>query len=107
MNAISAAVLVATVFLSGCAHQFMRGTVAMKVNDQEAHVCLGNKSVKAGERVRFFVNQCSGGGRLSGGECNLISIGEGKVVRTLNDHYSVVRADPGVKLDEGTIVQTL
>lgn len=37
--------------LSGCAHGLMRGSVAMKANEDEAHVCMGDKEVKAGDRV--------------------------------------------------------
>jgi hypothetical protein len=110
MKKISVTTMAGLFLLSGCAHSLMRGTVAMKINDQEGHVCMGKDEVKAGDRVGFFVNHCtgSGGGRDGGGRsCELVKIGEGKVVEPLNDHYSVVRANPGVKLDEGTIVEKL
>lgn len=102
-------VLTGLFLLSGCAHDFMRGTVAMKINDSEAHVCLGNGAVKAGDAVAFYENRCTGagGGRGTGRDCELVKIGEGKVLQTLNEHYSVVHANPGVKFVEGTLVQKL
>jgi hypothetical protein len=109
--------LVATVFsismLAGCAHSTMRGSVAMKGNDEEAHVCLGDKEVKAGDRIALFKNVCTGGkggGGRSGegggsGACKKVKLGEGTVERTLNEHYSVVKVDPGVQFEEGSIVE--
>ncbi len=97
------------VLLVGCAHGTMRGTVAMKVSDREGHVCLGDKEVKAGDHVAFFENRCSsGGGREgSGPNCEKIKIGDGEVVRPLNEHYSVVKSFGDVKLEEGNIVEKL
>jgi hypothetical protein len=68
----------------GYAHGLMRGSVAMKFNDHEAHVCLGDTEVKAGDKVK---------------------IGEGTILQTLNEHYSVMKVDPQVAFEEGTIVE--
>jgi hypothetical protein len=94
--------------LVGCAHSTMRGTVAMKVTDEELHVCMGEKEVKAGDHVAFFFNQCRPGGKETRNDiCTKIKLGEGEVVRTLNEHYSVVRPNPGVKVQEGTVVEKI
>lgn len=43
--------------LSSCAHhQMMRGSVAMKTTDREAHVCLGDDEVKVGDHVTAYRN---------------------------------------------------
>lgn len=97
--------------LSGCAHhQMMRGSVAMKANNREAHVCLGENEVKVGDRVAAYRNECKQaidlGERGSRGvSCKLERIGGGKVVSLLNDHYSTVEFDEGVPFNEGTVVQ--
>ena len=98
--------------LSGCAHSMMRGSVAMKVSDNEAHVCMGDQDVKAGDRVTLFKNVCTGGkggGARSGlgdtGSCKKEKLGEGSVERILNEHYSVVKVNPGVQFEEGNIVE--
>lgn len=90
----------AAVALNGCAHGLMRGSVAMKISDQEAHVCMGDDQVKAGDKVALFKNVCR-----KGGECQKVRLGEGEVTRTLNNHYSVVKIQPGVTFEEGTIVE--
>ena len=47
---------VTTLLLSSCAHNFMRGTVAMKTDNKTAHVCLGNNDVKVGDKLDFYSN---------------------------------------------------
>jgi hypothetical protein len=100
--------------LTGCAHSTMRGSVAMKASDDEAHVCMGDKEVKAGDKVALFKNVCTGGkggGGRSGdrggdfGGCKKVKLGEGSIERVLNDHYSVVKVNPGVQFEEGSIVE--
>lgn len=100
-------------FLTGCGHTMMRGTVAMKAGKDEAHVCLGDNAVKGGDKVAFFKNSCKsigGGGSERGGggreiECNLLKIGEGTVSKTLNSHYSLVKTDGSFSFEEGTMVE--
>ncbi len=89
----------------------MRGSVVMKVDAQAAHVCLGNKEVKVGDKVGLYKNECDattdgprGGQRKS---CRKVRLGIGTVSETLNEHYSVIRVEPGVTFDEGTTVEKL
>ena len=79
----------------------------MKAQDNEAHVCLGNKEVKVGDRVLLYQNICVRAGRTVGraSPCQKVKIGGGKVIRTLNEHYSVVRVDTGVPFEEGSLVE--
>jgi hypothetical protein len=106
-----ASTLAAIGTLSGCAHhQMMRGSVAMKATDREAHVCLGNNEVKVGDHVTAYRNECRPGERLKDRgvgkmNCALKKLGDGKVVSLLNEHYSTVEFDPGVPFEEGTVVQ--
>ena len=98
--------------LSGCAHGLMRGSVAMKVSDTEAHVCIGEGEVKSGDRVTLFRNECtpegsSGRDGRGGGTCEKRQLGMGTVQEILNDHYSVVKFDSGVKFEEGTFVEVI
>ena len=95
--------------LGGCAHSMMRGTVAMKASENELHVCMGDQEVKAGDHVAFFLNECRGAGGKegSGRTCKKVRLGEGEVIRPLNEHYSLVRPNPGVKVEEGTVVEKI
>ncbi|MBD66213.1 MAG: hypothetical protein CME62_13465 [Halobacteriovoraceae bacterium] len=96
-------------FTVSCAtHKFMRGTVAMKVDENTAHVCLGDNDVAKGDKVIFFKNECvSVGGERGGGdgECKLKVLGEGKVKKVLNSHYSHVETNGNFSFKEGTMVQ--
>jgi len=96
--------------LVGCAHSLMRGSVAMKVNSREAHICMGNGEVQAGDKVALYTNACTSsvaGKEESQGSCKKIKLGEGIVSRTLNEHYSVIEVNKGVKFKEGSIVEKL
>lgn len=96
--------------LSGCAHSVMRGSVAMKISENEAHVCLGKGEIAVGDRVTLYRNACvgKGGGSRSGGgggSCEKKEVGMGSVQEVLNQHYSVVRFDQGVQFEEGSFVE--
>ena len=83
----------------------------MKISDTEAHVCMGEGEVKAGDKVAFYKNVCSApkpGGRIDASVavgCKKVMIGTGEISQTLNEHYSVVHIAPGVQFKEGTIVE--
>ncbi|MBC7539416.1 MAG: hypothetical protein H7281_11390 [Bacteriovorax sp.] len=97
--------------LVGCAsHSTMRGSVAMKISDTEAHVCLGDKEVKVGDKVVAFQNVCtpdanrvSRAGKVT--PCKKVQLGSGEVTSLINDHYSVVKFDSKFDFNEGTIIE--
>ncbi|MFT6070456.1 MAG: hypothetical protein ACJAT2_000744 [Bacteriovoracaceae bacterium] len=97
--------------LNGCAHRFMRGTVAMKMDDSTAHVCLGDNDVQVGDKIDFIQNICIGSNASSVdklGEmrtCEMKTLGSGTVTKLLNSHYSEVKTDKPFKISEGTLVQ--
>ena len=92
---------------AGCAHNAMRGSVAMKTSEDEAHVCLGDNEVKAGDKVSLFKNVCTAKGKATegNGACEKRFLGEGEITQLLNQHYSVMKVAKGVTFDEGTIVE--
>lgn len=94
--------------LAGCAHSTMRGSVAMKINDREAHVCMGNNEAKIGDKVTLYRNVCPGKGGREGGSigiCRKETLGTGSVTELLNEHYSVVKFDSKVDFNESTFVE--
>jgi hypothetical protein len=98
--------VLAAIGLSGCAHGIMRGSVAMKISDTEAHVCMGRGEVMAGDRVKLFKSVCVGKDRSGrSASCEKKELGMGTVEEVLNDHYSVVKFDQGVQFEEGAIVE--
>jgi len=114
MKTITGTLLATSMILTGCAHNMMRGSVAMKTSADEAHVCLGNGEVKQGDRVALYENICTNEGRSSGGKnggekptCKKTFLGNGIVEELLNEHYSVIKVDQGVAFKEGTIVERI
>lgn len=97
--------------LASCAstnHKYMRGSVAMKLNNNTAHVCLGDKEVKVGDRLTFYYNDCDQfDSEVSGlkGLCTLKKLGAGEVKKIHNSHYSTVETDGSFEFKEGTLVQ--
>lgn len=96
--------------LAGCAsHSMMRGSVAMKISESEAHVCMGNNEVKVGDKVNVFKNNCnkdfSSETSTYKTSCKKELVGQGEVTSLVNEHYSVVKFEKGVKFEEGTVIE--
>lgn len=107
-----AVIFLGTLVLSSCAHHStMRGSVAMKTGDDTAHVCLGDKEVKIGDKVFVYKNVCTNNNvdRTTKSHLNVTckkeKIGEGSILNVINEHYSEVKFDAGVPFTEGTIVE--
>lgn len=110
MKATLVLLSLATLSIAGCSHGVMRGSVAMKVSDSEAHVCMNSNEVKKGDRVALFRNVCAGrGSPKTGGDssCRKERVGQGFVKEIINEHYSDVQFDPGVAFAEGMFVEKL
>lgn len=113
MRGIICIFIIGSTALSSCAHTMMRGSVAMKVSDQEGYVCLGENEVKQGDKVALFRSDCTPVGTSNraaspyGPACKKIKVGEGEITQLLNEHYSVVKTSPSVALQEGLIVEVL
>lgn len=102
--------VIVSLLTSGCTHGLMRGSVAMKVSDTEAHVCIDNSEAKVGERVTLYKNKCPSKASasrlgLSSERCEKVYLGQGTITEILNQHYSVVKFDPGVSFEEGTFIE--
>lgn len=81
-------------------HQRMQGSVAMKLSDTVAHVCLGEGQVSVGDRVTLFRNDCVGKK-----VCEKVPVGQGKITKNLNEHYSEVTLTNPAKFSEGNFVE--
>jgi hypothetical protein len=109
-TAVNIGVLLLSLFSFSCAHSVMRGSVAMKISDSEAHVCLGEGEVKIGDRVKLYRNVCkqelsAGKSAVGATSCRKAAVGMGTVEKILNEHYSVVKFEDGVKFEEGAFVE--
>ncbi|MDZ4082158.1 MAG: hypothetical protein U1E10_04425 [Bdellovibrionales bacterium] len=80
----------------------------MKVSESEAQVCLDE--AKVGDRLTLFKNSCPTKGTSlrsssNSGMCEKVRVGQGTVTEILNQHYSVLKADAGVPIEEGNFVE--
>jgi hypothetical protein len=106
--------LALTFLLAGCAaHTNMRGSVVMKISEQEAHVCLGNGEVHEGSELQLYRNACKDRGghgshtteAPSGETCKRERVATGRITRVLNEHYSVAQFPAGTPFQEGDTVE--
>lgn len=102
----------AIALLAGCAPAIDRGSVAMKITNNEAHVCLGKGEVSPGDRIALIRNVCTPEtaastkpGRASPARCERQAVGKGTIKEVLSDHYSVATIDSGIDYREGDIVE--
>lgn len=105
------------VLLSSCAttsveHHHTRGSIVALDSADEAHVCLGEKEVKPGDRLNVYESVCksefSDVGRRSSFKlttCERIARGEVEVVENSGNHFSKAKAHSGLKLKEGLILE--
>ena len=91
--------------VSGCATGFHRGVVAMKVDEETAHVGINKEEVNVGDHVQLFSNQCTSGPRGSNRKCVKIPKGHGDVVEILGEHYVSVKFEKGVQFNEGDFIE--
>lgn len=100
----TAIVLVAgALILSSCASQLHRGVVAMKIDENTAHVGLNKNEVKVGDHVELYGNKCN---QTKGQQnCKKFSKGHGTVTEVLSDDYAAVKFDNGVTFQEGDFIE--
>jgi hypothetical protein len=106
--ALSSVLLLAVGCASTNPHAAMRGSVVMKVDDSQAHVCLGSGEVKAGDHVTLIRHEChdvNPKASTAMQKCVPRMIGEGVVSEVLNDHYSLVRFPAGTDFHEGDSIE--
>ena len=97
--------VIGALVLSSCASKVHRGVVAMKIDETTAHVGLKRDAVEVGDHVELFGNRCSKNSVETGRGCTKFSKGHGVVSSILNDDYSVVKFEDGVKFQEGDFVE--
>ena len=107
-NKIASILFAAIALTAGCAgnHSAMRGSVVMKMSDQEAHVCLGDGEVTVGDHVRLYNNVCAPDGSTKRVKCDKVYVADGTVTEVLNSHYSVVNFPAGTQFAAGETVET-
>lgn len=90
----------------------VRAPVAMKINDTEAHICVGKEEVKVGDKFTAFKNECKraqGGKAMTEGfgeTCKKVKLGDATIKQLLNEHYALLTFEPGVKFDERSFVES-
>ncbi|MBK24533.1 MAG: hypothetical protein CME70_11115 [Halobacteriovorax sp.] len=118
--------ILSLLILSSCAHTFMRGSVAKKLSATEAIVCLGKNEVKVGDTIKFERSDCSWtadnnitmhentsmGGNIEHtgygrSVCELVYLGRGKVIKLINNHFSVVKTNNKFEFKESTQVEVI
>ena len=112
MNSKIGTVVIGSMLVGSAYAAVVRAPVAMKINDTEAHVCVGKEEVKVGDKFIAYKNECTPGrGKVaaeSGTElCKKVKLGDAKIEKLLNEHYALLKFEPGVKFDERSFVESV
>lgn len=103
---LKTAVVISGIFiLTSCASKVHRGVVAMKIDENTAHVGLNKNEVKAGDHVELYGNKCLKSLATEEQACQKKSKGHGVVTQVLNEDYVAVKFDSGVLFQEGDTVE--
>jgi hypothetical protein len=102
--------LLALLFVSvSCAtkHESMRGSVALKIDESKGVACLASDSVRVGDGIAFYKTECKRQNPREGvSDCSMIKLGNGKITKLVNDHYSEFETTSDVKFEEGSLVES-
>ena len=101
------AISAAMISLAACSTTH-RGSVVMKISDNEAHVGMGEGEVSTGDHVQLYHNICTGRvGKNGDGtrSCKKESSGHGEVTQVINSDYSVVKFPAGTTFSEGDTLE--
>lgn len=109
MNKQMLGLLVLPLFLGACASQLHRGVVAMKIDDNIAHVGIKSSEVTVGDHVELYGSKCPAKNvKMDIGireRCQKISKGHGVVTEVLSEDYSAVKFENGVAFKEGDYIE--
>lgn len=109
MNKKMLVFLVLPLFLGACASQLHRGVVAMKMDDNIAHVGIKSSEVSVGDHVELYGSKCPHkNAKLdigAGERCQKISKGHGVITEVLSEDYSAVKFENGVVFQEGDYIE--
>lgn len=103
MRILSFALVLLSLLTLGCVHKITRGSVVMKVDEDEAHVFLGKNEVEPGDKLVLYKSVCEGAGK--GRRCSKVKVGEGEILEIVSEHYSLARFPRNVEFAEGYIVE--
>lgn len=93
-------------FATGCATSpKTKCKAAVSHSPTEYDVCIGDKQVKAGDKVEFFEKHCSVGGKNAARRCHNEKLGEGLVIKTLDEDLSTIKLDSEFEITESTIIE--
>ena len=98
-------VLIGSILVTSCASKVHRGVVAMKINENTAHVGLNRNEVSVGDHVELYGNKCAGNSKIIERTCEKILKGHGIVTQIINDNYASVQFDSGVAFQEGDYIE--
>jgi hypothetical protein len=93
--------------LNSCARGTMRGAVAQKHNDKQAHITLGREEVSVGDTVNLFKNKCELMKDRVGEAymCYKTLLGTGKVTSVLGINYCIVTLDGNAIFEDSTFIE--
>ena len=93
----------ASLFITSCATSVHRGVVAMKVDENTAHVGLNQNEVSIGDHVELYSNKCRN--KKLDQFCEKVAKGHGTVTSVISSDYVAIKFDSGVSFQEGDFIE--
>ena len=102
MNTFSILIGVATLaLLTSCATAPQKTCSAVVLHSPtEYDICIGSSEAAAGDRVAFYKQKCTSASRGSPKRCHDEKVGEGVVLKNLDEHLSTVKLDSEFEITE-------
>ncbi len=92
--------------LSSCASMPAKTCTAVVAHSQtEYDVCVSSNAIQPGSRVAFYKERCTIASRGNPRKCRNEKVGEGSVLKVLDDHLSTVKLDAPFEVTESMTIE--
>lgn len=95
-----------SLILVSCANMPTKSCTAIVSHSPTEYDICTPKGSEPGDRIRFFKERCTTPSRGSMKHCRNEKVGEGSILKSLDEHLSTVKLDSPFELTESMTVET-
>ena len=98
--------LLGSLFLVSCANMPTKSCTAIVSHSPTEYDICTPRGAEAGDRITFFKEKCTTRSRGSTNQCRNEKVGEGSIIKSLDEHLSTVKLDSPFEITESMTVET-